>query len=62
MKARELKPGMKIKKGILIIEVKRIIKITDKAITYRVKRIAPDYYDGDIFERNQLNTELTIIN
>lgn len=62
MKARELKQGMKIRKGTLILEVKRIIKITDKAITYRVKRIAPDYYDGDIFERNQLNTELTIIN
>lgn len=53
---------MKIKKGTITIEVKRIVRITDKAITYRVKRIAPDYYDGDIFERNQLNTELTIIN
>lgn len=62
MKAKDLKPGMKYKYENIIVEVTAIDKLTDKAITYRTKRISPDYYDGNFFNRKSLNTEVSIIN
>jgi hypothetical protein len=62
MKAKDLKPGMRYRYDNIIVEVTAIQKITDKAITYTTKRISPDYYDGNFFNRKSLNTEVTIIN
>ena len=62
MKAKDLKPGMRYRHDNVIVEVKMIERITDKAITYRTKRISPDFYDGNFFNRKSLDTEITIIN
>ena len=61
MKAADIKIGTQYKtdKAGVIVEVMFIDKVTDKAITFRVKRIAPTYYDASgtgIFERKSLNT------
>lgn len=62
MKAKDLKRGMRYKIDNIIVEITEIQKISDKAITYTTKRISPDYYDGNFFNRKSLNTEVPIIN
>jgi len=60
MKAKDLKIGTRYKIGRTIQEVTKIDRITEKAITYRTKRIFPDEYDGKFFNRKQLNTEIEL--
>lgn len=61
MKASDLKKGTKYSERGMIFEVKRITMITNKSITFITKRIAPDYYDADIFNRKGLNTLIKTI-
>ena len=61
MKARDLKPGIRYRHDNIIVEVTTIECISAKTITYRTKRISPDYYDGNFFNRKSLNTDILII-
>ena len=60
MKAQDLKIGNQYKSGRTIQEVTRIERVTEKAITYRTKRVYPDEYDGNFFCRKRLNTEVEL--
>jgi hypothetical protein len=59
--AKNLKIGDKYKSGSTIQEVTKIVKISERAIEYRTKRISPDVYDGDFFQRKRLNTKVEIV-
>jgi hypothetical protein len=59
--AKNLKIGDKYKYGTTIQEVTKIVKISDKAIEYRTKRISPDIYDGNFFQRKRLSTKVELI-
>lgn len=60
MKAKDLKIGIRYKSGKTIQEVTRIVNISEKAINYRTKRVYPDEYDGNFFNRKRLNTEIEL--
>ena len=59
--AKNLKVGDKFYSGSSIQEVTKIEKLTDLAITFRTKRVSPDYYEGNFFNRKRLDTQLQII-
>ena len=59
--AKNLKVGDKYKDGFTIQEVTKIVKISDKAIEYRTKRISPDFYEGNLFQRKRLNTKIELV-
>ena len=60
MKAKDLKIGIRYKSGRTVQEVTVIDRITEKAITFRTKRIFPDEYDGNFFQRKSHNTEIEL--
>ena len=61
MKAKDLKVGMRYDAGkSIILEITSIDKLTDKAITFTVKRISPNPYSG-LWVRKNANTEIEII-
>ena len=59
--ARNLKIGDRYKSGSTIQEVTSMIIISDKAIAYRTKRVSPDVYDGNFFQRKRLSTRIEIV-
>ena len=61
IQAKQLEVGMKYKSSSSIQEVTAIVKVSDKAIEYRTKRIAPDYYEGDFFQRKRLTTKIELV-
>lgn len=60
MKAKDLQVGVRYKSGNTVQEVTRIDMVTEKSITYRTKRVFPDEYDGNFFQRKSLNTEIEL--
>jgi len=58
--AKNLKVGDRFKNGRTIQEVTKIVKVSDKAIELRTKRIFPDEYDGNFFQRKILNREIEL--
>lgn len=62
MEAKYLRIGHQYKSNGTIQEVINIEKITDKTITFRTNRIYPNPYNGNFFQRKQLNTKIEIVN
>lgn len=60
--ASDIKVGDQYKSGSTIQEVKEIVKTSEKTIEIRTKRVAPDYYDGNFFQRLNLSKPLIKIN
>jgi hypothetical protein len=60
--AKNLKVGDRFQSTSSIQEVTEIISTTDKAITFRTKRISPCPYDGNFFNRKRLDTKIIITN
>ena len=60
MKAKDIKIGIRYKSGRTVQEVTWIDRITEKSITFRTKRVFPDEYDGNFFQRKSLNTEIEL--
>jgi len=60
--AKNLKVGDKFQSISSIQEVTEITFVTDKAITFRTKRISPNPYDGNFFFRKRLNTKVEVQN
>ena len=60
--AQNLKIGDRFESISSIQEVIEITSITDKAITFRTKRISPNPYNGNFFFRKRLNTKIKIVN
>jgi len=56
-----LKVGDRFKNGRTIQEVTKIVKVSDKAIELRTKRIFPDVYDGNFFARKRLTTKVEMV-
>jgi hypothetical protein len=61
IEAKYLKVGYKYRADSTIQEVTNVIKVSDKTIEYRTKRIYPDIYDGNFFQRKKLNTKVELI-
>lgn len=59
--AKNLKVGDRFKNGRTIQEVTKIVKVSDKAIELRTKRIFPDVYDGNFFARKRLTTKVEMV-
>ena len=59
--AKDLKVGDRYKSGSTVQEVTKIEFTTAKSICFRTKRIAPDQYDGNFFQRPSLTKKLELI-
>lgn len=62
IQAKDLKVGDRYKSGSTIQEVKEIVKVTDKSIFFTVKRIYPDFYDGNILNQPLLTKKIKLVN
>ena len=62
IEAKEIKVGTQFHSQSTIQEVVKIVSVTKKAITFLTKRIFPDYYEGNFFNRKSLNTKIEILN
>jgi len=61
IRANQLKINDVIVRDKYSFKVIKIESVTNKAITYRTTRLTPDFYEGNFFNRNLLNTILTIL-
>jgi len=61
IEAKNLKVGSKyVSNNNIIQEVTEIVKISEKTIEYRTKRIYPDIYEGNFFQRKKLTTKIEL--
>lgn len=60
--AKTLKVGDRFQSISSIQEVTEITFVTDKAITFRTKRISPNPYDVNFFFRKRLDTIIEFVN